>query len=299
MAMDQQSADPVSALCELAEASGDRFQAAELVGRYGTSLRLLTDLGALEAGAPLRTVTCHACDGDHLATVEFDGATRRHSYFCPEAGLVTVDDTDLATLHFDPGWLVGWLIRELPVSSPVRRRELVRHQVWHLGDTRCGETLVTVIFACRVSSQAALDRLASLLRPVRPVNKGLVITTSPHVAREIRLPNGYEFLDLREIARGGPGELTLDTARLGSWIRGMDAATGKGAPSRSGRPSPEAHIIQIYCDRRSRGRPVVTTQAEAIAICKEMARQAPDQKVPNLSTVRRHVARIRREAASP
>ncbi len=237
--MDQTCNDPIIALCDLAEASGDGFQAVELDATYGTAVRLWADLVAIEPSAPIRTLTCSACDGDHPVTVEFDTATRRHSYFCPEAGLVTVDDADLVALRFNPGWLVEWLIRELPISPPVRRQELVQNRAWYLGDAMCGDTLITVIFARQVSSQAALGRLASGLRTVHPADKGLVITTSQNVVRHIPLPNGYEFLDLREIMKATAGAPTLDTTRLGSWIRGIRTTTGKGAPSRSGRPSPK------------------------------------------------------------
>jgi hypothetical protein len=175
---------------------------------------------------------------------------------------------------------------------------LVQNRAWYLGHAMCGDTLVTVVVARQVSSQAALGRLASGLRTVHPADKGLVITTSQNVVRQIPLPSGYEFLDLREIMKVTSGRLTLDTARLGSWIRGMSTSTGKGAPTRSGRPSPNARITRIYRDRRSRGEPALSTRAEAIAICEELARQASDQTVPHLSTVRRHVARVRRETAS-
>jgi hypothetical protein len=255
----------------------------ELNAKYGSAAHLWADLGAIEPSAPIRTVTCRACDSDHPATVEFDTATRRHSYFCPEAGFVTVDDADLVALRFNPGWLVEWLVRELPISPPVRRQELVQNRAWYLGNVICGDTLITVIFARQVSSQAALGQLASGLRTVHPADKGLVITTSQNVVRHIPLPNGYEFLELREIMKATEGGLTLDTTRLGSWIRGISITTGKGASGRSGRPSPEARIIQIYRDRRSRGQPS-QHRAEAIAICEELARQAPGQTVPHLST---------------
>jgi hypothetical protein len=109
--MSHMTTDPVSLLCDLAEASSDEFQAAELDARYGSALRALADLGVIEAGAPLGIVTCRACDADHFATVEFDSVIRGYSYFCPEAGLLTVADSDLATLLFNPAWLVEWLIR--------------------------------------------------------------------------------------------------------------------------------------------------------------------------------------------
>ena len=114
-------------------------------------------------------------------------------------------DDDLVTYRFCPE-LVGRLAwKELPIISPLRRLPLIDGHVWHLGDTACGDALVTVIFGRRVASQAALDVLVSALRPVRPTGAGFVITTSRYVARQVQLPNGFEFLDLGEIDCGGTG----------------------------------------------------------------------------------------------
>jgi hypothetical protein len=288
--------DPINTLCDLAEASDSSFQAIELHAQCGRALQIWAELGVIEPGAVIRCVTCCACDGDHPARVEFDTATRRHSYFCPDAGIVTVDDADLATLQFNSGRFLDLLIQVMPIAPPVLLRELVPDRAWYLGETTCGDSRITVIFACQVSSQVVLDRLASALRTVHPADRGLVITTSQNVTHHIDLPNRYEFLDIREIMRITAGGLTFDTIRLGSWIRGMSATTGKGAASRSGRP-PEARITQIYRNRRSRKLPVVSALAEAKAIRKEMAKVAPDQKPPHLSTIRRYVAHLRREAS--
>ena len=53
--MDQARDDPIIALCDLAEASGDKFQVVELNAKYGSAVRLWADLGAIEPGAPIRT----------------------------------------------------------------------------------------------------------------------------------------------------------------------------------------------------------------------------------------------------
>jgi hypothetical protein len=61
------------------------------------------------------------------------------------------------------------------------------------------DTKITVIFARRVCSQADLDDLASALRTIYPADQGLVLTTSPYVARQVQLPNGFEFLYLGDV----------------------------------------------------------------------------------------------------
>ena len=151
---------------------------------------------------------------------------------------------------------------------------------------------MTTIFARRVSTQIDLDRLASELRTVHPADKGMVITTSPHVARQIELPGGFGFLFLPEIVNTGPNGLTVNLVRLGSWARGMRSITGKGGLSRSGRPSDEARTSLIFNDRRERKLPVSSALAEATAILKEWPKNDPDRKPPHHSTVRRHVSRL-------
>ncbi len=231
-----------------------------------TDLRLLTKFGAISPGPRPDTVTCAACDADHPGVLDFDTDRQCYFYFCPEAGLVTVRDADLITHRYRPEWLVDWLATALHVPSPLDWRALVPSRVWHLGDALCGDTLVTVMFARRVIAQAELDQLASALRPIYRADKGLVVTTSLNVARQVALPGGYELLPLPEIVSAGPDGLALDTVRLGSWIRGMQPTTAKGAPTRVGRPSPNAGILRIYNSRRSRGLPVDNDSAEARAI---------------------------------
>ena len=189
----------VQLLCDLSEASGEDFRESMVECGSRTDLRLLTELGAIAPGPRPDTVTCAACNADHAGVIEFDRERHCYVHFCPEAGFVTVNDVDLITHRFRPEWLVDWLAKTLDASL-VRHRVLVPESAWHLGEAACGNTLMTIIFARRVTGQADLDLLISALRPVQPANKGLVITTSPHVARQVPLPNGFEFLDLRDIA---------------------------------------------------------------------------------------------------
>ena len=159
----------------------------------------------------------------------------------------------------------------------------------HLGDVKFGSTVITVVFARCVSAHRNFDLLASALRPIYRADKGLVVTTSLNVARQVALPGGYELLPFPEIVSEGPDGLSLDTVRLGSWISRMQPTTAKGAPTRTGRPSPAEHISQIYCLRRGRGLPVKNDSAEATAILEEWPQHLPDEEPPGHSTVRRHV----------
>jgi hypothetical protein len=204
-----------------------------------------------------------------------------------------VDDADLATHRFRPEWLVDWIVRELPITSPPRRRAIVPECAWHLGDAKCGDTWVTAIFARRISNLAALERLASELRTIHPAEKGIVLTTSMHAARHVQLPGKYELLPLMEIIRAAPDGLMLDIQRLGFWLGGMEPSTAKRGATRSGRPSIQADIVaQIYDKRRSQGLPVRSDRGEAQEILKEWREQTSDRRPPHVSTLRRYVARL-------
>ena len=258
----------------------------------GDGLRILTEVGALGPGPRPHSITCQACDADHSATIEFDAQARCYMHFCPEAGRVSVENADLATLRLNPEWLVDWLVAELPVASPVRRRAIVPHCAWHLGDTKCGSTLVTAVFARRIGGHVALSQLASGLRSVHPADKGVVITTSLSAVHTLPLPNGYEFIHLPDLVVPRPDGIAVDRNRFGSWIRRMPSRSGKGAPTRSGRPSQEATIAMIFRLRRARRSPIVTLSAEARGIIAEWTEHTPDQEAPALGTARAHVARL-------
>ena len=284
--------DALQLLCDLSEASDQTFRDNAVEPQWRDSLSVLAGLGAIEPGPPPHTIACSDCDDDHPAVIEYDAERRRFRHFCGEAGFVWIDDARLRTHRFRPEWTVDWLVAALPIVTPARRPVLVPQHVWHLGDTVCGGTVVTVLFARRVLAQSDLDRLAAVLRSVHRADKGVVVTTSSNFARQVRLPLGYELLPLWEIARAGSHGLVLDAVRLGTWISDMGPSTAKGAPSREGRPTQKAGMSRIFDLRRSREIPIKSYSAEAEAIRGEWKQHAPDQDCPAHSTARRHVARL-------
>jgi len=201
----------VELVCDLSEASNEVFRVAAIDHDSEHALQVLTALGAVCEGPRPDSITCRACDGDHSAAIEFDAQARSYTHFCPEAGWVPVSDSDLATLSFNPEWLVNCLFSALAITKPTRSRALIPGRVWRLGDISCG---VTVFFARRVSSQKALDELASMLGSTHLAEKTLVITTSPQVPRHVQLAHGLAFVDLREIGLTVDHRLQVDRERL-------------------------------------------------------------------------------------
>jgi hypothetical protein len=268
--------DPVNLLFDTAEAPADTFRATELRETYGTALDILIEMGALALGPPTRTVGCRSCDGDHAEAIEFDPATGRSFHFCPEAGLVTVDDANLATLCFNVEWLVDWLIRELSIRPPIRRRALLEGQVWHLGDALHGTTALTIVFARCIGSLAAINHLASALEDIPSAPVGLVATTSTNITRRIAPIRRYEFLDLREIIRSERDGLLLDKGKLLSWIEGHQGASANHSQlSAQGEAVPrKARKDPARLDYRVADRPLI--EEMRTMICCGKARNATD-----------------------
>ena len=290
-------ADLVQLVCDLYEAPDGTFVVATIEPELTSSFEILRSMAALQPGPSLTSVTCQTCGTDHAVDTEPAATSRRYTYFCPFAGRVPLNDTDLATVRLDYEWLVSWLSQALGITSHGRRRAVVSDHVWHVGDAVCGQTNVTIVFARRIVSPSALDRLASELRAIHPAEKGLVITTSPNFARQIRLPGGYEIIQLPVIARESESRLILDHQRLGSWIRGMEPATAKGGKGRIGRPlGPFETVARIYRQRRETRVRFVSERAEAKAILNEWPKYASDQEPPHISSVRRYLKQLLAES---
>jgi hypothetical protein len=289
------SIDPVNLLCDLVEASVGSLEAKALPDRWGGSIDCLSNIGAVTKGGSLSVLTCRACHDDHPVHLKFDPKTRRHWHFCPEAGRVMVEDEGLATICVDPEWVLDWLVTALPITPPVRRRVLVPALAWHLGDAHIGGTALAVVFAIGMCKQPNLGALASAISAAPRADFGIVLTTSAAPPRPLRLPHGYEFLELREIARSEKDRLAIDKAKLVAWIKGLRKGLNKPVQLRAGRPSDAALVDKVFRERRTRKLPLVNQRTEAGKIRDEIALNRPERDPPAAKTIERHLSRTRKD----
>jgi hypothetical protein len=283
------SADAVAMLCELVDTCVDRFATRAIEEQYGAAVSLLIQIAALTPGDPQPPIDCQQCDQDHAPVVEFDPLTARHFYFCAEAGRVEVVDAELATLCLDPGWLVDWLQRELPIVPPARRRALVPGRAWYLGEAASGGTALSVVFARGVSTQHDLAALAEQVSRITPDDLGIVITTTTPLSGPLLRLHRYFPLDLREIMQAGEDRLYLDQARFAAWIRGFLKGLRRPAHARAGRPSQKDLVLEIHREREERHCSVTGVTAEAREILAEIRSRSPEGKPPHLKTIVRHL----------
>jgi len=232
-------ADAVTILCELADACTDRFAALALEGQYGGAVTFLMQAGALTPGDPQASIACQQCDRDHASPIEFDPATARHFYLCPEAGRVEVADAEVASLRLDPEWLVDWLQHEIPIGPPTHRRALVPGRAWYLGEAVVGGPALSIVFARGVSTRHDLAALAEEVSRIPPEDLGIVITTTTPVSEPLLRLHRYFPLDLREIMRADGDRLYLDRARVASWIKGFPERSAPSGASPCWTPIPK------------------------------------------------------------
>jgi hypothetical protein len=285
-------ADPVNVLCNLIEARVGSFEASALPDQWGGSIDFLSNIGAVTRGRPLSVLTCRACDGDHPVRLEFDSRTRRHWHFCPEAGRVMVEDDALATICVDPEWVLDWLVTALPITPPVRRRVLIPALAWHLGDAHIGGTELAVVFATGMCRQSNLGALASAISVAARADFGIVVTTSAAPPRPLRLPHGYQFLELREIARSEQNCLAIDKTKLVAWIKGLRKGLNKPAQLHAGRPSDAALVDEVFWERRARKLPLVKKTTEAKEIRAEIELRHPEHDPPAVKTIEGHLRKL-------
>jgi hypothetical protein len=284
--------DPVNLLCDLIEAGVGSFEASALPDQWGGSIDFLSNIGAVTRGRPLSVLTCRACDGDHPVHLEFDPRSRRHWHFCPEAGRVVVEDDVLATIRVDPEWVLDWLVTALPITPPVRRRVLVPALAWHLGAAHIGGAELAVVFAIGMCRQSNLGALASAVSAGPPADFGIVLTTSAAPPRPLRLPHGYQFVDLRDIARPEKNYLAIEKTKLVGWTKGLRKGLDKPAQLGAGRPSDAALVDEVFRERRARKLPFVNQKTEAEKIRDEIALSRPERDPPAVKTIERHLSRM-------
>jgi hypothetical protein len=280
--------DPSTLLPAIIEGGFEDRPATSLRAEFPTAVAYLEQIGALKPGSTLRTVWCKACDKDHDATVELD-STGKARHFCAEAGWVDDKDDDIATLRLDPEWLLDWLERLFSVRPPWRRRLLLRHRIWHVGEALLGKTSMTIIFSRGIVAPAELS--AALAR-IPPTQVGIVLTTAAEMPAALLAAYGYCAVDLGEILRANPDGLSIDLARFGAFVRAFARKTGRPVAGGGGRPSQATLILEVFRARRTRNVPYRSKYFEATEIIAEWPALYPDSDPPGHSTIRRHLRNL-------
>jgi hypothetical protein len=120
----------------------------------------------------------------------------------------------------------------------------------------------------------------------------MIVTSSPLPDPQVSLPHGYTVVSLRDIASVRGDRLEINPKRIAAHIR---AVRGNRIRLRAGggRPSAEDFVVSAHGRRRQRGEPFVSITAEARSIVSDLITTFPDRTPLGLSTVRRHLGKLR------
>lgn len=229
---------PVDVLADLMERGPIPALRAELIDRFGDVVQMLEAKGWLRcAPAPSHT-ECRLCNRGHSAELRFDPVAEVGRYWCVEAGgwgEVPMLDLESRVLNLD---LALKDIREAlrPVSFLVEVR--LPGLLWRLGESSCGGTRWTTMFARDVCN----DRLARCLAYLPRVSTvpGLVLTSSRTPAELCEIA-GFRFAGLGTV---------LDLDHDGNFVvngGALRAALGRAPASERprGRPTSRDEIYDV------------------------------------------------------
>ena len=107
--------------------------------------------------------------------------------------------------------------------------------------------------------------------------------------RRLTLPHGYQFLDLRDIARPEQNCLAIERTKLVGWTKGLRKGLNKPAQLRAGRPSDAALVDEVFRERRTRKLPLVNQRTEAGKIRAQIALRHPERDPPAVKTIEGHL----------
>ena len=281
--------DLLEALCWLAIAPQGRIPLGNLPDRFAPFLKALVSLGAVTPGEPLSVITCCACDDDHMAEVEFEPKTHRRFHFCPEAGRVYVDARTLATLRFEPEWLLAWMGGQLPPAQGRGRVEIVPSTAWHLGEFILDATSVSLNLLIGNPDAEIIGIVAEALRHRPRTDLTVVVTAGPPSWAPPQSATRFYVLELRDIASADSKALTLDIIRLKRWVRSWSASAKRPSRNESGRPSQVGRTIEIYRVLRKPGAATSGRMTMARAVRAEWRLRFPNDEIPSERSIRRHI----------
>jgi hypothetical protein len=136
----------------------------------------LIDAGALVETSPTETIIMPVDIDDELITFEWEADRQAFVGFHPN--VVDADPRARKRYRLDFDWLLRAIASAAGMSSGQRAACLVHDLLWDLGDARLRERRRPILFACRLGSTDALDRVEGVLTARAGRADGVLLTTS-------------------------------------------------------------------------------------------------------------------------
>ena len=266
---------PVALLCGIISQSG---KVAATTYRDFHAYGQLVTAGLVRRQGLVQSVQCDACDIGHDAAIVFEDGCYGH--FCPEAGFVPVERSDLIAVTPDYEALITQIAAALLCG--VRGPRRLADKTWHIGTVRTDVTDIAVNFHACLQTAHDLQSLETALSGQVRTRFGMVLTAR-------------STLPVPDSCAAPLDQVFEFDAAHGRLVSEVDLSVLVGAPvkPKGGRPALYAdRIKKIIADRAANGRTESGKNAEIRAIQTEYTAQFPGHCLPSRSTVGRQLADV-------
>ena len=266
----------IELLCEVI-ACGSKAPANALRSRalYGQ----LVEHGYLRETGVVASVVCADCEQPHDAEVV--NVAEQYGHFCPELGFVNLPQENIRGVAVDLPKLVERLADLFGLKR--RRSKPVHGPTWRIGSMATGQGDLTVYWHPRLRDEDDAHAIEDAL--LREVNSSwrLIVTAEGSLpirkAKTVRLP---DLVDL-DSASGN-----LSTAADLFALADIPVRTAAGRPDQYGEK-----VLALAESRVARGCSLSGRNQEALAILEEYKLKWPNEPVPSIPTVKRHLSAFR------
>ena len=170
----------------------------------------LIDAGALVETTPSESIVMPVDLDDELVGFEWEADRQVFVGFHPNMGFVDAAPRARRQYRLEFEWLLKAVATSVGMPSAQRPACLVDDLLWDLGDARLPGRRRPILFACRLSSTDALDRVERALTARAGRADGILLTTSRQLSRAVRLPGRHRILPIRDCLDQGARHFALD-----------------------------------------------------------------------------------------
>lgn len=180
----------------------------------------LQTAGILSDGEPYESMWVETADGYVEASVVVDPYTNEILLYHPEDGPISISSDAVRRRVVDGDRFASWVMHTL-FGMPSTRKAIamVPECVWDLGTPRLGKkTRVRVLLVRRLHDPNVRDKLAAELLLTASTQRVIVLTTTPTVSSDLRIPRVTVSVPFRDVIVRDGKQAGIDLDRLGMFV---------------------------------------------------------------------------------
>ena len=180
----------------------------------------LQTAGILSDGEPYESMWIETADGHVEASVVVDPYTNEITLYHPEDGPTAMSSDAVRRQVVDGDRFASWVMHAL-FKMPKTRKPIaiVPQCIWDLGTPRLGKKAgVHVILVRRLYDPTIREKLAAELLLTASTQGVIVLTTTPTVSSDLRIPRVTVIVPFRDVIVRDGKQAGIDLDRLGMFV---------------------------------------------------------------------------------